>query len=431
MDARHAEQLYKQADALFRQGDFRQALQLLETLNAEFPDNRDTLYAQARCLIALGRAAEARKAVEYLIDFLGAPRGRSLLPKLEALERGEISPPQEVPKTAPVPVQTAPIPARSQSLYVRLAILAVIGTAVLVLAINYVRRIDAPGSAARPTTDAELRQYKKRVAPVREELERERNLAREDLLQKQRAVLLAEAKMPATKPGQVHPAEQWKLTAIDGVPDWKPGIYQVVPCKGNSKYTIDVYIPMAYQERPTDFFPGLMISMPGGNPGFQGFADYAESVDMLIVAINNSTNDTYKFNKYAQELAFATILPSLRLDQRLGFTFGASGGARTNWDCMCGQPQFFAGLLQVAFGTPQTCDFPRPGARVVFLYGQGDFNADSTAIDIRRLRNAGFEVVERVYAGDHGTPAPQQDRVELMDWLVSSARRDLGLPHPP
>ncbi|NUM52866.1 MAG: tetratricopeptide repeat protein [Candidatus Hydrogenedentes bacterium] len=420
MDRARAQILFKEADELFRAGNAAAALNRLETLKAEFSCDKNLWYARGRCLIALGRFAEARDVAEHMINDLGVPRGKRLLERIADAENGVAPQPLSEMDLGPPPVPTGAMVRRERSARLRLAALAVIGFAVLASAAFYVQSVNRSNVSLAPLPDDEIRRLRANRA-----IDRERRAAEE------RAALLARAKAPTTEPGRVIPPEEWSVAAIDGVPDWKPGVYRDVPCKSNAAYTIDVFVPMAYQERTEEFFPGLLISMPEGRPGFQGFKKYAEQNDIIIVSLNHSSNKTFAYNEYAQELAFNTILPGLRVHPELGFTYGASGGARSNWDCMCRHPQNFAGLIQVVFPRGSECKRPPQGVRVAFLYGDRDFNRKGTEKLCGELWNEGYEVQVRMYSGDHYSNPPENLRVELLDWLVGSARRERGLPHPP
>ena len=401
MDRHGLERLYKEADSLYRSGAVARALDNLDRLNAQLPDNQDVLYARARCLIALGRKDDAREQVDYLVNVLGAPRAKGLLARIDVM--GDVPEPPPPVGPQPIDINVAPpdiAPPRARRRMSAagrtsgLIVLAIIGLGAAAL---FAQLIATDGAQVGPASDEEIKALR---AQRRELQEATKAKAREDAF--------AKAKAPEPAPGREIPSEEWMLTAIDGIPVWKPGVYRDVPCKGNGSYTITVYVPMAFQERPDERFAGLMISMPEGDPGFQGFKDYAERNDMIIVSINNSSNATYRYNEYAQELAFNTIVPSLRIDPNLGFTYGASGGARTNWDCMCRHPTNFAGLMQVVFGDGDACKAPPRGVRVAFLYGDRDFNRKYVERTYKRLLQQSYDVQAYMYTGDHFTPPPRE-----------------------
>ncbi|MDZ4857350.1 MAG: tetratricopeptide repeat protein [Candidatus Hydrogenedentes bacterium] len=424
-----AQAQFKWANSLFQSGDYGEALDLLMPLAREYPKNSEIVYAQARCLMALRRIEEARSVATHLHLNLGSARGERLLERIDRGDYGVQVEPPSLERDEP--------PARAPSRRVqvkprRIAALLGVGLAVIGSGIAY-RVVTDPARLRSTVSQTEMEAAKSQLNARRDETARKRQgqlEKQQEVAESDRLLNIALAEGPVDRPGIEHPPEVWQHTAIDGVPQWKPGIYKRIPCKSNAAYTLDVYIPMAYQMQPAAYFPAIMISMPEGNPAFQGFKEFAEKKMIILVAINNSSNATYGTNKYAQELAFYTVLPSLRVDPRLGFTYGASGGARTGWECAVRNPENFAGLLQVAFGGYGLGRIS-PHVRVAFLHADRDFNNKDIAYTIRRLKADGHEVREIVFPGDHYTIAPADKRIELMEWLASSARGDYGLAHPP
>lgn len=73
---------FKRADQLFRDGDFTQALALLEELDREHPDTRNILVPMAMCLDRLGRPEEALPLAERLTRQFADSRARALAERL-------------------------------------------------------------------------------------------------------------------------------------------------------------------------------------------------------------------------------------------------------------------------------------------------------------------------------------------------------------
>lgn len=71
MDKEDARDLFKNADRMFKAGDFVASLELLNRLDREFPNERHIMYPRARCLAALGRTSEAMALCEQLIHVHG------------------------------------------------------------------------------------------------------------------------------------------------------------------------------------------------------------------------------------------------------------------------------------------------------------------------------------------------------------------------
>jgi len=83
MDAQEATRKFKQAEALYANHRYDEALQLLENLDLNFPNTKNILYPMGLCLAALGKKAEASAACDTL-DMLQDSRAQSLRAKLGA-----------------------------------------------------------------------------------------------------------------------------------------------------------------------------------------------------------------------------------------------------------------------------------------------------------------------------------------------------------
>ena len=119
MDARTAKQLFGEADRLFRQGQYEQALNALNQLNREFANQKNILYPAALCLEKLGRIEEAKVLCHQIIGFSDYPKARDLLLRLDtaprvagaAVENADVAAPpwSDEPHVSPMarPMQTA------------------------------------------------------------------------------------------------------------------------------------------------------------------------------------------------------------------------------------------------------------------------------------------------------------------------------------
>lgn len=93
METQEGRTKFRQADALFRQGQFGDALKLLDELDAAFPNNKQVLYPRALCLEKLGRYDEAEAVCRVLAQQLKDPRAAALQAQIEtsrAAAGGEI-----------------------------------------------------------------------------------------------------------------------------------------------------------------------------------------------------------------------------------------------------------------------------------------------------------------------------------------------------
>jgi len=404
-----AERYFQEADRQFREGRFEDALATIAVLDEAFPNKKNVMFAKARCLGAMGNAVAAIRLCDQILERYDAPRAQRLKEQLIAGE--DVAPIVEVTKR-----ERSALRRQRRLRVARYAVSAVVFAGLLAsvgVAAAYRYGIETMGTATdAPSAEA----LEGAIAEHRRNLEEER---------------LAEANAPTEQPGQLIPEHVWRATAVDGIPDWKPGAYRQVPCVNAPDRTIDVYVPMAYQEKPEATFPGLMISMPGGNPDFLNLEDWAESREVVLIAINSSRNGTFKNNHIAQQRMYETVLPNMRIHQKLAFAIGASGGARTNWNAICRDPDYFAGIVMIAFpASSDVCERIPSRVRVAFLHGDEDFNADGVYYSIPRVKANGNEVQHYVHQGDHGAWPPHETIVQVLDWMVSEGRADYGLAQP-
>jgi len=73
---------FKKADALYNNGGYTDALELLDALDVEYPDTKNIIYARARCHAQLGDTATAITLCEICVEKWGAPRAKELLDEL-------------------------------------------------------------------------------------------------------------------------------------------------------------------------------------------------------------------------------------------------------------------------------------------------------------------------------------------------------------
>lgn len=83
MDSQVSRAKFKQADTLFREGQYQQALHLLGELNQAYPNTKNVLYPAAMCLEKLGRGDEALPLCEALIEKFQDPRAQALKEKIQ------------------------------------------------------------------------------------------------------------------------------------------------------------------------------------------------------------------------------------------------------------------------------------------------------------------------------------------------------------
>lgn len=417
MNRQLAEQYFKRADRHYRAGEYSEALPLLNVLDSAFPDSKNVLFARARCLAQLGKTNQARTILERLVEEFEAPRAAALLAQLDATSAAEsFGDLDEALNAAPFAnVKYVAPPKEGLRLPVVLTVIVAFGA----LAIGFAVLFDLA------TRRMNLVQDDVPVIDVAEAQSRRRTELHERRLE--------QAQSPTPHAGYVHSEEVWRLTADEnGVPDWKPGVYLDVRCVGPEPWrTIDVYLPMAYQEKPDALFPTLTITMP--RPKVHGFLDlekWAERQEVILIALNSSSNRTHHLNWKAQDAAINTLLATMRIDTRLGFATGTSGGAQTALLLAYRYPENIAGVVMMARGGDwETVRGVSSELRIAFLNGNTDFNHDEVTEVAAYFRQRGNEVRRQVFPGGHRS-APTALLTQMLDWVVSDARRDLGVPIP-
>ena len=85
MDGQEGTVKFKAADAFFEQGNFQEALRLLNELDVAYPNNTNILYPKALCLEKLGQWDDAERICDWLIQ-QGTPCGKVSPPRAQALK---------------------------------------------------------------------------------------------------------------------------------------------------------------------------------------------------------------------------------------------------------------------------------------------------------------------------------------------------------
>ncbi len=84
MQSKEARKKFKLADGLFREKKYSAALDLLDELDATFPNAKNVMYPKAMCLAKLGRPHEAHELCQKLKAIYNDPRADKLMEKLAA-----------------------------------------------------------------------------------------------------------------------------------------------------------------------------------------------------------------------------------------------------------------------------------------------------------------------------------------------------------
>lgn len=85
MDARTARRRFREADQLYRLRRYAEALEILDQLDAAFPNTRNVMLPRARCLRHLGLATEALRLCDQLIERDGDAEAFQLKQRILAL----------------------------------------------------------------------------------------------------------------------------------------------------------------------------------------------------------------------------------------------------------------------------------------------------------------------------------------------------------
>ena len=388
MNRQLAKQYFDRAEAALASGDPEEALTLLNQLDAAFPNTKNIGVARAKAYAAMGRTPEAIHLCDALIQAHDSRRAKELKDRLVAGE-----PALTAQETATAGSRSTTARRLGRIVFATTAIGSAIGAAVW-----FAQPMDAdlgPSVESRPP----VRTFQAVATPS-----------------------------VASGPGNVHPPSTWK-SDDSGVPTWRSGAFLNIPCINEPARTIDVYIPQTYDEKPDALFPGVVIQMPGGNPGFIGLEAWAERSEVILIVVNSSKNQTFAQNHIAQDRALETVSTSLRLDQRMGFAIGMSGGGRASWQVACRYPENFRGIVMMGISGDEHVFMPPLHVRIAIIHGESDFNNKAIARALAMLTREGYQVREAIVPGGHVT-GPVENRVEMLNWMVYGARRDLGLPQP-
>lgn len=405
---------FNAAQRFFSEGDFDHALVLLKELNAEFPNTKNVLLALARCYAELKDFDNAVPLCETCIRHWNAPRAASLLAsiKKEQEQSDEVQIEEvelDTGLSAAFEAQAVPPKTLAEKLTkpILLLVAAVSVVAGIVFGVQKIFEFE-------PDTGVSSDEFQR-------------------ALDERRGHTTAKIEQHISeRPGQIIPEHVWRQTAIDDRPDWRPGIYQKVPC-GDAHIRmpdgsiiprdIDVYIPMAYQERPNEWFPVVTINWSSRNPGFQGLERWAEKNDVILVTFNAIANKFYKIKDNTQDAALYVIVQSMRAN--MAIALGMSGGAASCWEMICRYPDNFAGVVMMAMSDGHNdCMIPN-NVRVGYIYGQSDHNRKAIERKIPQLEGAGFRVRSKVVRGGHVT-GPLSAREEMLTWILEDVRAELG-----
>jgi len=416
MNRQLAKQYFDRSEALQEAGKPEEALALLNQLDAAFPNTKNIGLARARAYASMGRVPEAVRLCEELITLHDSRRARELKDRLIL---GMIDPDAAKPPATKVtgPERNWPRSALKWG--------AVVGlVAVIAASVNRV----LPDSGAVP--DRQLARTTRTSSPAEAQLSAPVLDRSQDARSTNRTRRAPGARTPRSAqplPGQVHPPHTWDLD-ITGIPKWKSGIFRRVPCIDEPARTINVYLPLAYDEQPESLFPGVVISSPGGPPSFLELETWAERQEVILIHLNSSRNGPGSNNTQAQDAAFRTILPSLRVNQELGFAIGMSGGAMASWLVASRYPDNFSGVVMMGQGGFED-RMLASHIRVAYIRGFHEPNNWYIPRVIESLKRNGNQVRDRLVPGNH-VKGPVEVRVAMLNWMVSAARRDLGIPQP-
>ena len=97
MGKHEAERQFKTASQLYAEGQFAQALEILDALDAKYPNVERIQFPRALCLAKQGRRAEARDLCDAMISASGNPKAVELKAKLTRAEATRRMTPEDSP----------------------------------------------------------------------------------------------------------------------------------------------------------------------------------------------------------------------------------------------------------------------------------------------------------------------------------------------
>jgi len=97
MGKHEAERQFKTASQLYAEGQFAQALEILDALDAKYPNVERIQFPRALCLAKQGRRAEARDLCDAMISASGNPKAVELKAKLTRAEATRRMTPEDMP----------------------------------------------------------------------------------------------------------------------------------------------------------------------------------------------------------------------------------------------------------------------------------------------------------------------------------------------
>ncbi|NLN92591.1 MAG: tetratricopeptide repeat protein [Candidatus Hydrogenedens sp.] len=141
MNSDSAKQRFQQANQLFGERRYEEALTMLQELNREFPNTENIMYAAALCLEKMGSIEEAKLLCHSMLRLFESQKAQELLNQLEMAPR-VAGPPSDDPD---MEVQVLPKNARLEDIDKEpkskrnlLIIIIVLILAALVLALPFI-----------------------------------------------------------------------------------------------------------------------------------------------------------------------------------------------------------------------------------------------------------------------------------------------------
>ena len=195
----------------------------------------------------------------------------------------------------------------------------------------------------------------------------------------------------------------------DGVP--------ILKCV-DPKYTYSVILPPTYEEKKNKKFPTLFISSWSGKPSARGFVKWAAENEVIII-LNRTTRNGKEDDSHALKVLMNTVEPKYRIHPFLRFSTGVSGGAEVSAHLAVEFPKKWAGVvLQAHSGNGR---YPPKHCAVAFLSGKEDkvHNFKYVMKAYETLKKSGNPVHIKGYPGKGHGPAPIEDVLKELDWMLN------------